>query len=321
MSENKEEYKRFIKNRSDIPIFFRDWWLDIVSEGKTWDVILIKDKEGCIKLVLPFVIHKQYNFKISVQPPLTPYLGAIIFPPLQKLRRVKRYSYEQQLLERLADDLHARKLLYFNQLFAFDFSNWKALYWKDYQQTTYYRFVLDNIKDKETTLAGFKYSKRYELNKFEQSENTIEEGENAGLMYDLILSSYGDHQGKVPFSKRLYLKLDQAIQKHGHRKIFFAKNKEGQIIAGVLLIIDFDCAYLLNTGMDYQYKDSTVKTALIWHSIRYASKFVDRYDFCGSMIQPISDFFRGFGGYSRPYFRVYKYQNRLVKAIFALLGK
>lgn len=321
MGKNKEEYRRFIQNRSDIPVFFQDWWLDVVAGKDTWDVILVKDKAGAIKLILPYVVKTKWGLKISVQPALTPFLGPKVFAPDQPLKLAKYHSYEQQLHEKLAEVLKAQQFWYYNQMFPFEYSNWKALYWNGFEQTTYYRFVLENIKDHEALLQGFKYNKRYELNKFEQSEHTIEESEAAGQLYDLILSSYGDRQSSIPFSKKLYEQLDRAIQQNGHRKIFVVKNKNGQVVAGLLLLIDVDCAYLLNTGMDYSLKDSTVKTALIWHSIRYASQYVDHYDFCGSMLRPVANFFQGFGGKSKPYFRVFRYRNNIVKTIFTALGK
>ncbi len=321
MSENKEEYRRFIQNRMDIPVFFQDWWLEAVSEGQTWDIFLLKDKEDQIRLILPYIITSKFGFQMCKQPKLTPFLGAKLFYPKPELKQAKRLSFENEFLGQLSRQLQQKDILYFNQLFSPKMTNWKPLFWSGFLQTTYYRSVLHGISDLKTTHHGFKYNKKYEINKFAKSGGLIEESEDAGKMYDLILSSYQNDKNSIPFSKELYLRLNAAISAKGHRKIFQAKDRSGNVIAALFLVIDFDRAYLINTGMDYRFKDSTAKSALIWHAIQYASKYVDTFDFCGSMIPSISDFFQGFGGIEEPYSRIFRYQNKLVKSIFTLMGR
>lgn len=319
MNENKAEYRRFIQDRTDIPVFFQDWWLDIVSGKNDWDVVFVKDKGGQIQLLMPFIKSKRFGFYKITQPVLTSFLGVKIFYPDLSLKQSSRYSYEARALKKWSEALDKKQCLYFNQFFSPSFSSLLPLYWNDFSVTTYYRSIIKGIQNLEITFGNFKDNRKYDIQKFVRSGNSIEETTDSGLMYDLINYSFESRVTKVPYSKILYTQIDQQLVKYGHRRIWLAKNKNGKILAGVYIIIDYDRAYLLSTGKMKGIKDSTATAALIWHAIQYASQYVDTFDFCGSMIPSISKFFQGFGGALESYPKISKHLYRWTKAIFELI--
>jgi len=56
----------------------------------------------------------------------------------------------------------------------------------------------------------------------------------------------------------------------------------------------------------------------IWDAIKFASTKVNRFDFEGSMVETIEISFRAFGAEQVPYFKITKYNNRLLKSFHAL---
>ena len=53
--------------------------------------------------------------------------------------------------------------------------------------------------------------------------------------------------------------------------------------------------------------------SLIWNAIKFASNNSNIFDFEGSMIRPIENFFRAFGGIQAPYLLVEKTNSKILK--------
>ena len=62
---NKDLYKSFCLEESDIPIFSKPWYLDTVAGEKMWNVCLI-EKGGEIVASMPYIVKKKFGFKISL---------------------------------------------------------------------------------------------------------------------------------------------------------------------------------------------------------------------------------------------------------------
>jgi hypothetical protein len=68
-------------------------------------------------------------------------------------------------------------------------------------------------------------------------------------------------------------------------------------------------AYLIVTGADPEYRRSGSGNLVHWHAIQAAASFTDTFDFEGSMIEPIEDFYRKFGPLQSAYSSVSRRPN------------
>lgn len=57
-------------------------------------------------------------------------------------------------------------------------------------------------------------------------------------------------------------------------------------------------------GADPELRQTAAAFPLHWEAINYTVTVAERYDFEGSIIQPIENTFRGFGARQRPYFLI-----------------
>ena len=138
---NKDKYINFCNKESNIPIFSKNWWLDIVCGKDNWDVVLV-EKGDEIFASLPYYKKKKLIFNIITMPILTQTMGPYIkYPKGQKY--YKRLSWEKEMMSHLIDKLPPFD--YFSQNFGKDITNWLPLYWKGYSQTTNYTYVIENI--------------------------------------------------------------------------------------------------------------------------------------------------------------------------------
>ena len=100
-------------------------------------------------------------------------------------------------------------------------------------------------------------------------------------------------------------------------KILIAEDEQGRRHAGVYIVWDNTSAYYLMGGGDPDLRNSGATSLCMWEAIQFASTVTQRFDFEGSMMEPVEKFFRAFGATQTPYFSISKTPSRLLKtAIF-----
>ena len=87
--------------------------------------------------------------------------------------------------------------------------------------------------------------------------------------------------------------------------MFFAVDGDSRIHAALYLVRDADYAYYLLGGADPRLRNSGAQLLLFWEAIKLAATLNVKFDFEGSMIEPIERVFRAFGAVQVPYMKVY----------------
>lgn len=111
-------------------------------------------------------------------------------------------------------------------------------------------------------------------------------------------------------NKDLYLS-DHASQLEGKTKIremiFWAKKfKRNFVFFGKTLVLMRLCGK--SAGL------------LIYEAIKFASQVTAKFDFEGSMLEPVERFFRAFGATQKPYFQIKKENSRILKIMLDIKG-
>jgi len=116
-------------------------------------------------------------------------------------------------------------------------------------------------------------------------------------------------QGREPLaSDEVILRLDRACCANAGRKIFAGVDSQGRIHAAVYIAWSNDTAYYLMAGSEPNLRNSGAQLLALWEAVIFASSVVKRFDFEGSMLQPVEHGFRGFGATQLPYFSIEKVQ-------------
>ncbi len=319
MGKNKEAYRKLCHSEADIPVFMQPWWLDVVCEGDNWDVCLAFDKTGHITGALPFFRTRFRGFRVIRMPLLTPFLGPWLSYPPKLEKNSRRYAFEHRVLNDLIHQLP--RVAYFTQNFHYDFSNWLPFYWKGYRQTTYYSYYIEGLKDLKIVFSRFQENVKRNIKKAEkQVDISIEEDVN--LFYKMNEMTFARKGLKMPYSIDFFRKIDEALKHRKKRKIFFAIDKNNGIPhAAIYLIYDSNAAYFLAGGLDPKFKTSGAMTLLFWEAIKDAADRVNRFDFEGSIIPGVENFFRSFGSVQQPYFQIYKGKNKFFDFLKVLFEK
>lgn len=315
----KHDYRLYSKRNVKLPLFHQPWWLDALASanGSSWDVALSRSNDGNIIAAWPYFSGLKLGMNISLSPVLGSYLGIWIDYPEENWKEETRQSYQNNIVKDLLPQLPEFYLM--KQNFTPTFDNWKELYWAGYDQTTYYTYVLDNIKDHESVFAGFKSNLRNSIKKLGYTFS-IGETNDLAVFYEINKKSWSVQDGKIPYTLDYLQKLDDALINNGNRYIRLIKDANNNIVAGAYIVRDNHTAYNLMLGTDPNHRHSRAAEILLWDVIQEMSQYVDRFDFEGSMIEGVSQFFKAFGGKQQPYSVISKSKNKWIGIVARLFA-
>jgi lipid II:glycine glycyltransferase (peptidoglycan interpeptide bridge formation enzyme) len=280
-------------------IFEKSWWLDAVAPN-SWNAIEI-EKNDEIVARLPYVVKKRMGLTLLTMPRLTQTLGPWLQDSTAKYS--KQLSHQKDLYGALIEKLPHYD--YFCMKFHYSMTNWLPFYWHGFNQTTYYSYVLENIDDLDMVWNGFQENIRREIRKA-QKQVVVRKDLDVNKFLDINLLTF-QRQGKnLPYSPDLIQHLDAACDRNQARQMFFAEDAQGRIHAAIYIIWDEKSAYYLMGGGDPELRTSGATSLLMWEAIKFASTVTNKFDFEGSIIEPIERFVRAFGGRQIPYFQVSK---------------
>jgi len=299
---NKDLYSKLCENESTIPIFSKDWWLDAVCGEENWDVAIV-EKGGEIWAAMPYFIIKKHGLTYLTMPPLTQTLGPWLRP--SKAKYANMLSEQKDLMTELISQLP--RFDYFNQNFHYSATNWLPFYWHDFKQTTRYTYVIEDLSDIKKIWDGLLPNIRTDIKKA-QNRFGVEVKTNLDIevFLDVNEMTFTRQVMKLPYSRDLVRRLDQACAPREARKIFFGIDKEGKIHAAVYLVWDENSAFYLMGGGDPELRNSGGTSLCMWEAIQFAAGVTKKFDFEGSMIEPVERFVRAFGAKQYQYFSISK---------------
>ena len=316
MADEKNVYREFSRSESSIPIFSRDWWLDATAGPECWDVAVVR-KGGEVVASMPYVRRQRYGLRLIGQPALTQKHGP--WYRASEARPAARLAYEKELMQALIDQLP--DFDHFTQNWHYTRTNWLPFSWNGFHQTTRYTYVLNGIGAIDKLWAGFENSTRAECKKaVERYKLRVRDDLPLEAFLALNRLTYRRQGITVPYSDEYVRRIDAACAARGCRMLFIAEDPDGNHHSGNYIVWDEESAYGLMAGSDPAYRNTGANTLCHWEAIKYASNVTKRFDFTGSMIEPVERFLRGFGALQTPYFNISKTPSRLLRARQTLLS-
>lgn len=309
MTEAKALYRSLCAREKTVPLFSRDWWLDMAAGEDNWDVAIVA-KGDEIFASMPYVKKQRYGFTTLVQPPLTPNLGPWLRD--SEVKTARKLGQQKELLSQLIKNLPPFD--HYSQCWDHRQSNWLPFFWHHFKQTTLYTYVLPDLSSEEALWAGLQENVRREIRKAAErfrlrvrTDLGVDDFLNLNHMVFL-------RQGmKLPYTDAFVRNLDRVCADRKARKIFIAEDEQGRRHASVYLVWDDGSAYYLMGGGDPALRNSGAASLCMWEAVKYASTVAGSFDFEGSMLESVERFFRGFGAVQMPYFSVWKTPSAMLR--------
>lgn len=311
---NKEKYRKLCAEEKTIPIYSKDWWLDTVCGDENWDVCVV-EKGNQIIATNPYIIKKRFNLTLLSHPPLTQKLGPWLRDSY--FSNNKKLSNEKEILTEIEKQFP--RFDYFSQNWHYEYSNWLPFYWLGYSQTTRYTYQLKELSNLDKVWSNIENSTRRQITKARDKLGLILE-KNASVddFIKLNEQTFNRQKLELPYSADLIRKIYNVCKQYNSCEIFIAKDSSGQHHAGIFIIHDELTTYYIMGGASPELRNSGAMSLCMWEAITAASIRGNIFDFEGSMIEPIEQFFRKFGASQVPYLNVNKANSFFIKLFMSL---
>jgi len=277
---DKDKCRELCNKDESIKIFSKDWWMDAVCGNDNWDVLIV-EKNNEIIAALTYCLEKKFIFNYIVQPVLTPINGIWIkYPP--NIRESKKLVFEKEVMSDIADKIDSLNIDMFSQNFNY-VTNWLPFYWKKYEQTTRYTYVIENTKSIENIFSDFS---RLVRNNIKKSESAVRvyESDDIKKFYNINMMTFDRKNMKIPYTFDIVKRIDDACVSKKSRKIFIIEDKNSNIHCASYLVWDYANVYILMLGNNPEFRNSGSTTLLFWEGIKFANKNGKNFDFEVSMI-------------------------------------
>lgn len=306
--DNKSFYRKFSETELSLPIFLKDWWLDTVCGKDGWDVALAKKNDQVVG-AFPYFVKKKSFFQIITLPKFTQFTGPYLKYPETK-RNEKIYSFEKDALTSLLEEMPKTDRIFLN--INPDVQNGLPFYWKGFNQTTRYTYIIKETKNLDQVFENFRSNIKTDIRKAEKVL-MVEEIDDVELMFNIASMTFKRQSMPIPYTLEDLKKLDNVLSARGYRKILLAKDSTGNSHACIYIVWDNVKTYYLLSGGNPEYRNSGATSLLVWQGITHASKIGTSFDFEGSSVEPIERVFRAFGGERRSILQVSKTNSFLLK--------
>ena len=298
----KEQYRQLCQTEVSIPIFSRDWWLDIVCGKNNWDVLLIYDKNGYIEAAMPLYFPMK---GMIVMPVYTQTMGPWISPSASDAKYTSQLSRQQMILGKFADAL--KNIPHFLQNFSWNITDWLPFYWAGFKQTTRYTYILNDLLNLQTIWDNMSPNIRRNILKAEKKHHIIVK-RNIPIDEFLHVQSLSFQRQKKsdPRGEKELRALIEASQARKEGDIWGGYDENGRLHAAIFVVWQKKSAYYIAGGGDPEVRASGAHSFVMWTAIRELAPLTNSFDFEGSMLPGVERFFREFGAQQKPYFAISK---------------
>lgn len=269
-------------------VFEQPWWLDIVAPGQ-WGEVTVKEGDEVVAR-LPYVLKKGS----LVMPPLTQTLGPWMKPEYRKFQPGNtQLSKQKELIAALLEQLPPHKGFHM----TFDSANDYILpyRWLGYRYEPEFSYRLSELSDLDTLYTNLNKTAKKNI-KYARNKTTLAEHPAAEMLLYLLDKTFEAQGRKWPHDREMTRQIIEEATENGHGKLIVAQDGKGNLHSGAFLIYDETVCYYLLGGSDSAFRSSGAQSLVLWEAIRFAACVSKAFDFEGSNVEGIENFFRQFGG-------------------------
>ncbi|KXB02074.1 hypothetical protein AKJ44_01465 [candidate division MSBL1 archaeon SCGC-AAA261F17] len=299
----KDEYERwneFVDKSPQGTIFHKTYWLETL--GNNFEVYkCLKGQETVGGVPVNYTQLK--SLKIAHPPKFTPYGGPIFRKEMGKY--VSKISTRKKANKALIKKLKENFSVVYNWNTSPNTEDLQPFIWEGFSTELKYTYVLP-LNDLDIIWENMDRGRRKDIRKgLENEELYVEIGNDFEELYTLVEKAYSRKE-KNPIDRGIARNIDEIVRERNRCKTFIVKNKESLPLAGIYIIWDEKRAYQLLSGFDPENSPREANPLAIWKAIEFTNNEISptEYDFEGSMIPGIEQYFRSFGGKLIPIFQL-----------------
>ena len=289
----------FVEESPGGTLFHNTFWLK--ASGRKF-VIYGYFKGGELFAGIPLAYETMLGLKIVNQPPLTPYLGVVF--KKRDSKYVNRISEEKAINSEIARRLRkdfGSGILHFTP----GAKDLQPFIWEGFSPGIRYTYINNLTDGLEGLWQSMNDKRRNDIRKAEADGIEVIATDDFEKVYSLVEKTFSRQEKAVAFKSAAF-RYDMALKERKQCRGFLAGNKDGEAVAVVYIVWDSKRSYYLLGGYDPERSHHGASALAMWQAIKFTREELGlgEFDFEGSMVPRIEQFFRKFGGVLTPYYTV-----------------
>jgi hypothetical protein len=289
----------FVDESPQGTLFHKTFWLRTAGYKFT---IYGYFREGMLLAGFPLPYRTEFGIKLAMPPPLTPYLGVIF--KRQDTKYVTRLSQEKKISREIA---HILKGSFHHISYGFPPGavDLQPFVWEGFATSITYTYIVHLENELENIWMALTDKNRNQIRKAEKDGITVVQSDDFSHTVSLVEKTFA-RQNKSLFPESAACSSNDVLKKRNQCKSFLAKNADGDLIAAAYIVWDNKRAYYQLGGYDSERSHGGASALALWEAIKFSKEQLNlkEFDFEGSMIPRLEEFFREFGGELLPCYHV-----------------
>lgn len=303
----------FIRCSPQAAIYAEYWYLSTVQ--KNWMAIVVQEDSGNSKwlAVMPISLSKKLNISYSLQPLFTQHLG-VFFSPFDG--NLHDELHVKKKIINLIIDQFPRELVAISYNFSPRFNYFLPFTWKGFHVTPRMSYHLSVSKSVEEIRKTFSTRITNDIRKSDKYHFQLELSSDVLPLLDISSSNRILSKKQHALFSRVW--VEAVKRKRGF--CLYAK-KEREICCGSAVLIDGDQMIFILLATKNVYKRTGVTSLVASSTIEQAVQHQDvtNFNFEGSMIESVEQYFRGFNAVPVPYYTIERYRYRLLFELYVAI--
>ncbi len=238
--------------------------------------------------------------KTLITPPFAPHIG--LFAEENKNNPVKINSFRKDIIDAISDFIKEAKYAHYKLDFAPEWNDMQPMLWKKIHATVRYTYRIDLNQSEGAITENLDSSKRNKISKAGREGLMMHHVPDVQLALQMIRENL--ESNSLPFHPEIMQKILQFASEEKNGLYTITKNHD-KVLAVNICVHDQKISYNLLSAINRTVIHNQGGTFGLYHSILYSKekgKYI--FDFEGSGVPEIEEFFRSFGGALTPYFSV-----------------
>jgi hypothetical protein len=300
---NKEKYSFFVDEQAhDLPIFFHYSYLDAVTQGN-WDGLVIEEDNSPIAI---FIIHQKikFGFKCIINPPLSPYCGLWV---------ASNYSSKANKIIPFLAAYLKDKYSYINFTLHHTYKSHLPWAWEGFHQNQKMTMTIAN-KDSDQVFDQYEKVVKSDIR---NAHKSLQIGLISDLEAELPILTKGLLMSGM--NKERASKIIIELSKLPQIKLYKAYDQNGTTHGAILIAQDNKNVYNLINGRSEKSSRGAM-SMLMDHVIKYAMSSEKTFDFEGSTLPGVYQFFKSFNPEITTYHQLYKSRYKVTDTLIKTMG-
>lgn len=281
-----------------LPVFYRDWWMNAATGDRNiWGMAKVHNKQGELAGVWPYYRKSRLLGLVTTldKPPFTLFCGPLVLPAATELKTDRAINRRHKILGELTAQLPRVPLIRAVSPYAMtDLWPLAKMGWQIHQYYSYrLRSDLYSADELWERLSG---RVRTDLRRDDVITEAIRPVRDVELFLDLNRRVMSHRNDQASFPEDVFMRIYEASFQNNSAKCWGYYDKSNTPLAMIWLPYDLQSAYLIGAASNPEDRsESKAMTKLIWHAVKWCAGQGLIFDFEGSSLPGVEEYYRSFG--------------------------